>query len=273
MTHSPLDSVPLSQLSLSSFDDSDSCWSHNPSSSSLMLGEPSWPTPSWEQSASSSLWDTLLPPFADSESSCTLPVNIDLSFCTYFYLINSGHGLTGKTMATTVPASPASSASGLSDLSVTPPPILSVTPETDTSVNVVQCNAPLLAPRPLPYHSPTFLQFEQLPDFDEDLSHPPYTKRSTHSKRKRDTSDELDSRLAQKRRVINPSYPQSSSVPVTQVPYLNHSRSGFPRLNNTVVPSIRRTWPRHQSSHSPYHGSSNSKIYYWSNNATRLVRS
>ncbi|KAJ6606521.1 hypothetical protein DFH09DRAFT_1299754 [Mycena vulgaris] len=40
----------------------------------------------------------------------------------------------------------------------------------------VVCNAPLVAPIPLPYHSPTFLQFE-LPDLDEDLSYPPYTTR------------------------------------------------------------------------------------------------
>ncbi|KAG8217320.1 hypothetical protein J3R82DRAFT_5415 [Butyriboletus roseoflavus] len=51
----------------------------------------------------------------------------------------------------------------------------------------VVCDVPLLAPRPLPYHSPTFLQFD-LPDTDEDLSHPPYTHRP--SKRKRDIHDE-----------------------------------------------------------------------------------
>ncbi|KAG0705374.1 hypothetical protein DFH29DRAFT_294987 [Suillus ampliporus] len=55
----------------------------------------------------------------------------------------------------------------------------------------VICNVPLIAPRPLPYHSPTFLQFD-LPDPDEDLSHPPYTNRP--SKRKRnDDDDQLDS--------------------------------------------------------------------------------
>ncbi|KAN0075338.1 hypothetical protein V8E55_011361 [Tylopilus felleus] len=62
------------------------------------------------------------------------------------------------------------------DLSPSPPP--------DT-IHVV-CNVPLIAPRPLPYHSPTFLQFD-LPDTDEDLSHPPYTHRP--SKRKRDNED------------------------------------------------------------------------------------
>ncbi|KAG6917798.1 hypothetical protein DXG01_001070 [Tephrocybe rancida] len=52
----------------------------------------------------------------------------------------------------------------------------------------IVCNPPLVAPKPLPYHSPTFLQFE-LPDLDQDLSHPPYTRRS--SKRKR-TSDGVE---------------------------------------------------------------------------------
>ncbi|KAG2752175.1 hypothetical protein P692DRAFT_20773138 [Suillus brevipes Sb2] len=53
----------------------------------------------------------------------------------------------------------------------------------------VVCDVPLLAPRPLPYHSPTFLKFD-LPDPDEDLSHPPYTHRPP--KRKRDHSDDHD---------------------------------------------------------------------------------
>ncbi|KIL00669.1 hypothetical protein PAXRUDRAFT_8055 [Paxillus rubicundulus Ve08.2h10] len=52
----------------------------------------------------------------------------------------------------------------------------------------VVCDVPLLAPRPLPYHSPTFLQFD-LPDTDEDLSHPPYTHRP--SKRKREPDSDL----------------------------------------------------------------------------------
>ncbi|OCH87430.1 hypothetical protein OBBRIDRAFT_157726 [Obba rivulosa] len=51
----------------------------------------------------------------------------------------------------------------------------------------VVCNAPLVAPVPLPYHSPTFLQFD-LPDDDEDLSHPPYVGRP--HKRKREEADE-----------------------------------------------------------------------------------
>ncbi|OSD01640.1 hypothetical protein PYCCODRAFT_1468512 [Trametes coccinea BRFM310] len=58
---------------------------------------------------------------------------------------------------------------------------LSPSPE----VAEVVCNAPLVAPIPLPYHSPTFLLYD-LPDEDEDLSHPPYTHRPHKRKRARD---------------------------------------------------------------------------------------
>lgn len=47
----------------------------------------------------------------------------------------------------------------------------------------VTCNAPLVAPVPLPYHSPFFLQYDDLPDLDEDLSHAPYTHRPPKRKR------------------------------------------------------------------------------------------
>ncbi|KAJ7349225.1 hypothetical protein DFH08DRAFT_864825 [Mycena albidolilacea] len=67
----------------------------------------------------------------------------------------------------------------------------------------VVCNAPLVAPIPLPYHSPTFLQFE-LPDIDEDLSHPPYTRRQAAVKRKRTADREEDSARPQKRRLSVP---------------------------------------------------------------------
>ncbi|ESK92879.1 hypothetical protein Moror_9082 [Moniliophthora roreri MCA 2997] len=54
---------------------------------------------------------------------------------------------------------------------------------TQTSVPLtVTCTAPLIAPKPLPYHSPTFLKFDLLPEIDEDLSYPPYCQRP---KRKR----------------------------------------------------------------------------------------
>ncbi|KAI0374758.1 hypothetical protein BV20DRAFT_960918 [Pilatotrama ljubarskyi] len=59
------------------------------------------------------------------------------------------------------------------------------------SVAEVVCNAPLVAPVPLPYHSPTFLMYD-LPDEDEDLSHPPYTHRPHKRKRARDEDDRED---------------------------------------------------------------------------------
>ena len=65
-----------------------------------------------------------------------------------------------------------------SDLSPSPVP----------EVAEVVCNAPLVAPIPLPYHSPTFLLYD-LPDEDEDLSHPPYTHRPHKRKRAREEDD------------------------------------------------------------------------------------
>ncbi|CDO70773.1 hypothetical protein BN946_scf184798.g88 [Trametes cinnabarina] len=61
---------------------------------------------------------------------------------------------------------------------------LSPSPE----VAEVVCNAPLVAPKPLPYHSPTFLLYD-LPDEDEDLSHPPYTHRPHKRKRALEEED------------------------------------------------------------------------------------
>lgn len=55
----------------------------------------------------------------------------------------------------------------------------------------VVCNAPLLAPKPLPYRPPAFLDSFELPDPDEDLSHPPYTRSSSKRKRARDGQDGL----------------------------------------------------------------------------------
>ena len=54
----------------------------------------------------------------------------------------------------------------------------------------VVCNAPLLAPKPLPYRPPAFLDNFELPDPDEDLSHPPYTRTSSKRKRARDVQDD-----------------------------------------------------------------------------------
>ncbi|KAG6334558.1 hypothetical protein ID866_4534 [Astraeus odoratus] len=61
--------------------------------------------------------------------------------------------------------------------SVSPEPIYG-----PDAIRISVCDVPVLAPRPLPYHSPTFLQFD-LPDTDEDLSHPPYTHRPAKRKR------------------------------------------------------------------------------------------
>jgi len=55
----------------------------------------------------------------------------------------------------------------------------------------VVCNAPLLAPKPLPYRPPAFLDNFELPDPDEDLSHPPYTRSSSKRKRLQDAQDDL----------------------------------------------------------------------------------
>lgn len=116
-----------------------------------------------------------------------------------------------------------------------------------STVPIVQCNAPLIAPKPLPYHSPTFLQFELLPDIDEDLSHPPYTQRGgTASKRKRDSFDDTD-RSSQKR----PAWPQRtqqsarhrviSRYQFHQSPrhpyyYAENSPSGKPHWHNSMLP-------------------------------------
>ncbi|KII88703.1 hypothetical protein PLICRDRAFT_63100, partial [Plicaturopsis crispa FD-325 SS-3] len=79
--------------------------------------------------------------------------------------------------------SPSETCSSLSGDSSAPPD----SPVTDINVHVVCADIPLVAPKPLPYHSPTFLQFDRLPDVEEDLSHPPYTRRPT--KRKRDADN------------------------------------------------------------------------------------
>ncbi|ETW85720.1 hypothetical protein HETIRDRAFT_457467 [Heterobasidion irregulare TC 32-1] len=63
----------------------------------------------------------------------------------------------------------------------------------------VVCNAPLVAPKPVLYRPPAVLQFQlELPDPDEDLSHPPYTRKR---KRSRDEpEDEKPGRTSTKRR-------------------------------------------------------------------------
>ncbi|CCM02939.1 uncharacterized protein FIBRA_05054 [Fibroporia radiculosa] len=97
----------------------------------------------------------------------------------------------------------------------------------------VVCNAPLVAPVPLPYHSPTFLQYD-LPDDDEDLSHPPYTRRPHKRKREEDQTDvdALGAVPAKRRSVgsaeIRAHRPQRH-LPVREPPLRGVVRQGRPR--------------------------------------------
>ncbi|THV07895.1 hypothetical protein K435DRAFT_847695 [Dendrothele bispora CBS 962.96] len=84
-----------------------------------------------------------------------------------------------------------------SDLSYSPPP--------RTQSLHVFCNAPLIAPKPLPYHSPTFLQFDLLPSLDDDLSFPPYTQRPPKRKREDDSDSDRFVMHMHKRRAPNTS--------------------------------------------------------------------
>lgn len=59
------------------------------------------------------------------------------------------------------------------------------------AANVAVCNAPLVAPRPLPFTPPTFLQFDSLPDEDEDLSFPPYTHTRRHIRKRHRAEDPI----------------------------------------------------------------------------------
>ncbi|KAF9001915.1 hypothetical protein BDQ17DRAFT_1426205 [Cyathus striatus] len=65
----------------------------------------------------------------------------------------------------------------------------------------VICNAPLVAPIPLPYHSPSFLQFD-LPDIDQDLSQPPFTTRRRLKRKHVDDNDLNPVSALSKRRMI-----------------------------------------------------------------------
>lgn len=57
-----------------------------------------------------------------------------------------------------------------------------MTPSQDQDAPYVAiCDVPLVAPRPLPFTPPTFLQFDHLPEEDEDLSFPPYTRSRRHT--------------------------------------------------------------------------------------------
>ncbi|KAH9946211.1 uncharacterized protein BXZ73DRAFT_37628 [Epithele typhae] len=117
---------------------------------------------------------------------------------------------------------------------------LSPSPE----VAEVVCNAPLVAPIPLPYHSPTFLLYD-LPDDDEDLSHPPYTHRP--HKRKRSREDDEDGSLsplahpvpAKRRHTTHPEGGPpiwdgawaSTAHSAAALPALRHPAAGFSRRN------------------------------------------
>ncbi|KAF8894455.1 hypothetical protein BD779DRAFT_1668970 [Infundibulicybe gibba] len=121
-----------------------------------------------------------------------------------------------------LPPSPSDTCSSAS----TDPP---ATPSPRSHPVHIVCRAPLVAPIPLPYHSPTFLQFE-LPDLDQDLSHPPYTKRTP--KRKRE--DDLDQPPAAKRRV-------SSQRPLPSLPEYAHIR----HHTTTAARRLMRSSHRH----------------------------
>lgn len=218
-----LDYPPLGDLSLNVFDNSDKCWAqsmnpdrllwapHTPQSSPSKWSVPEWQSPS----ASSSTWNMLLPPLesidgsTDSQPSLYMP---GLNYCESITHSGDAHGDLPPS-ACAVPPSPSdtSSSSVSTDIaSSTPPPFPLLSASTSLltpwssphpPVHIVQCNAPLIAPKPLPYHSPTFLQFVELPDLEEDLSHPPYTQRS--SKRKRDDTSDDTERSVQKRRAFD----------------------------------------------------------------------
>ena len=95
------------------------------------------------------------------------------------------------------------SASHMSTSSSPGSPMSTVAPPTPAPEFLqVVCNAPLLAPKPLPYRPPAFLDSFELPDPDEDLSRPPYTRSSSKRKRTRtrDGQDDLAPSLVSKRR-------------------------------------------------------------------------
>ena len=98
------------------------------------------------------------------------------------------------------------------------------------AVHVI-CTAPLVAPKPLPYHSPTFLQFD-LPDDDEDLSHPPYCSRP-HKRKRHDTDFDDEADEADAKRTI-----------VVKRRASDDRRIRWPSIGHAVQP---RPVPRHQA--------------------------
>ena len=141
---------------------------------------PSWGTPYYPKATMESLFLPRL----------SLP---DLSDCEFFESLSAFLQTYCLTSAA-APSSPTDTCSSVySDVSSSSPP---------PSIHVI-CNIPVVAPRPLPYHSPTFLQFE-LPDADADLSHPPYTRGPP--KRKREADDESDKLRDAKRPATSSGY-------------------------------------------------------------------
>ncbi|KAH8829513.1 hypothetical protein DL96DRAFT_1708643 [Flagelloscypha sp. PMI_526] len=110
----------------------------------------------------------------------------------------------------------------------------------------VVCTAPLVAPRPLPYHSPTFIQFD-LPDMDEDLSISPFP-RNSGKKRQRDVYEDEE----------NPDAVNGSGPPISQTcrssllsppPHKKWQGDSSVPISHTIKP--RRRMPRARFN-SPY---------------------
>jgi len=117
-----------------------------------------------------------------------LPISLSMAGLEreYLFLDLSGLYLRGFSASTVSPSDPGS-------------PMSTAAPVTHAPEFLhVVCNAPLLAPKPLPYRPPAFLDNFELPDPDEDLSHPPYTRSS--SKRKRTQDGQVDPPATSKRR-------------------------------------------------------------------------
>jgi hypothetical protein len=221
---SPVDSLALGDLSLNVFD---SPLKYSPSRCPSLLGNGSsvysdhhlawpstefqskWSVPAWQNVDSLSFSSApqtgaslnMLPPYGSvppskDDGSLFLPYipmpELDCKQALHCSRPHTPHPLQ---FVPPVPPSPSDTCSSASTDFSSP---LSYSPRPE-SLHVI-CNVPLLAPVPLPYHSPTFLQFD-LPDVDEDLSHPPYTQRCPSSKRKRDFDDPANGdRVPQKRR-------------------------------------------------------------------------
>ena len=111
----------------------------------------------------------------------------------------------------------------------------------------VTCNAPLVAPVPLPYHSPFFLQYDDLPDLDEDLSHAPYTRRPPKRKRSFDDFSHTEGagdiqEMPAKRRSIGGGQPLPLHPAGARLPMPLHLRGA--RRNSLPKSVTRHARPR-----------------------------